>query len=354
MPPIEDGSPTVESTSEVTDNSGTQVSDTSTTSSASDASSAPSSGAPQGETKESLLDAVLKAVPDAENDSDKLTIGEDAPASTQPNSEEDQTKAEGTEPEIDLDKDPTKEELGRYHSRTRKRIERLLTERNSFRDDAQVTKGLREFLVTNDVSKEDFQLTLDLSVAMRKGDYKTFLEGVAPYVQLAQEALGLTLPQDLQQQVQQGYMTTEAASRMSQERYARFTAEQTATRLQQQQRSQQETTQRSQVQTSVESAVSAWETSVRQSDPDYGRKEPAVRDFMWAVVREKGVPQNAEQALSIAKEAYERANGMFRQFAPQPKATPKVPSSINRTAGARPEPKSLMEAAMIGLERARQ
>lgn len=354
MPPIEDGSPTVDVSSAVTDTGAPVSADTSTTSSAPSDASAPSSGAPQGETKESLLDAVLKAVPEAQDDSDALKIGEDAPASTQPDSEDQKKDEQGTEPEIDLDKDPTKEELSRYHSRTRKRIEKLLTERNSFRDDAQVTKGLRDFLVANDVSKEDFQLTLDLSVAIRKGDYKTFLEGVTPYVQLAQEALGLSLPQDLQQQVQQGYMTTEAAARMSQERYARFTAEQTANRLATQQRVHQETTQRTQVQTTVESAVSAWETSVRASDPDYGRKEATVRDLLWAVVRERGNPQSAEQAVAIAKEAYDRANKLFGQFTPPKQPTPKVPSSINRTAGARPEPKTLLEAAMLGLERSRQ
>lgn len=361
MPPIDDGSPAVENSSAVTD-AGAQVSDTSTTSSASDVS-APSSSAPQGETKESLLDAVLKAVPDAasENDPDALTTGkEDAPASTQPNSE-DQAKAEqNAEPEVDLDKDPTKEELSRYHSKTRKRIEKLLTERNAYREDATVTKGLRDYLVRNDISKDDFQLTLDLATAIRKGDYRAFLEGVTPYVQLAQEALGVTLPQDLQSQVQQGYMTTEAAQAMSRERFARLHAEQNAQVMQRQQQQfqqvrqqEQAAQQRTQVQQSVEQAVSAWETSVRQTDPDYGRKESAVKNFLWAVVHERGAPQTADQAVEIAKEAYDRANKTFGQFIPPKQATPKVPSSVNRTAGARPEPKSMLEAAMLGLERAR-
>lgn len=352
MPIDTDGSPTVDPTSGPVSEATSSSSSVDTTSTAD--ASAPSSSAPQGETKEDLLSAVLSALPEnaLKSDPDKLTLDEDAPASTQPKSE-DQAAAEA-DAEVDLDKDPTKEELSRYHSRTRKRIEKLLNERNGFRDEAQVAKGLREYLTTNDVSKEDFQLTLDLAVAMRKGDFRSFLEGVAPYVQLAQEALGITLPQDLQQQVQQGYMTTEAAGRMSQERYARMIAEQNAQKLAYQQQVQQTTQQRTQITQSVEQAVAAWETSVKQSDPDYGRKEDAVKNFLWSVVRERGAPQSPQQAVEIAQEAYARANNTLRSFMPTPKPTKAVPSSINRTVGARPEPKSLMEAAMIGLERARR
>ena len=45
-----------------------------------------------------------------------------------------------------------------------------------------------------DIAKEDFGLVLDLAATMRRGDFRTFLEGVAPYVKLAQESLGIQLP----------------------------------------------------------------------------------------------------------------------------------------------------------------
>ena len=46
---------------------------------------------------------------------------------------------------------------------------------------------------------------------MRRGDFRTFLEGVAPYVKLAQESLGIQLPPDLAQAVKGGHMTQDAA-----------------------------------------------------------------------------------------------------------------------------------------------
>jgi hypothetical protein len=233
-------------------------------------------------------------------------------------------------------------------------MEQLLTERNGFRAEAQVTQTLRDFLVVNDIAKEDFQLTLDLAAAMRRGDFKGFLDGIGPYVQLATQALGITLPNDLQSEVTAGRMGFDAAAQVSRERYARALAEQRATRATEVMSHQQNYTQQTQLAQSIEKTVSNWEEGIRQTDPDYARKEATVRNFLWAVVQERGVPRTAEHAVEIAREAYNRANETLKQFSPPPRPTRAVPSSVNRSAasGTRSEPKSMMEAAMLGLERA--
>jgi hypothetical protein len=189
---------------------------------------------------------------------------------------------------------------------------------------------------------------------MRRGDFKSFLEGVGPYVQLATQALGITLPQDLQNEVTQKRLTFDAAAQVSRDRYARALAEQRATRVTQVANTQHSAAQQQHLSQSIEQAVSAWETGIRATDPDYARKEETVKNFLWAVVQERGAPNSTAHAVEIAKEAYARANRSIQQFSPQRQPTRAVPSSINRAAsGARPEPKSLMEAAMAGLERAR-
>src|SRR4249919_2337928 len=179
--------------------------------------SAPSSGAEKSEKKETLLEAVLKAVKPAE-DADEGDLAGTSPPSEQAPTGPD---AKGEGDKADLTRDPSADELSSYNKRTRDRIEKLLGERNSFRAEAEVTQTLRNFLVTNDIAREDFQLTLDLAAAMRRGDFKAFLEGVGPYVQLATQAMGITLPQDLQSEVQQGRVTFDAAAQMSRDRYAR-------------------------------------------------------------------------------------------------------------------------------------
>jgi hypothetical protein len=311
------------------------------------------SEASKGETKETLLEAVMKAVQPLE-DTEEKPLAETSPSSESvPGSEPESKTGEGDKG-LDLSKDPTAEELASYKKGTRERIQQLLEQRNAFRAEADVTQTLRNFLVTNDIAREDFQLTLDLAAAMRRGDFKLFLEGVGPYVQLATHALGITLPPDLQGEVTQGRLTFDAAAQVSRDRYARALAEQRATRVTQVADTRETRARQENLSRSIEQTVTGWENAIRQTDPDYGRKEATVRNFLWAVVQEKGVPQTPEQAVEIAKEAYSRANDTLRQFAPQPKPTRAVPSSINRAAsGARPEPRSLMEAAELGLARAR-
>ena len=304
-----------------------------------------------GDKKETLLEAVLKAV-QPKDDGDEPTA-EASPATENAQSPDAKAGDDGKGP--DLSQDPTPEELAGYKKSTRERIEKLLGERNQLRGEAEVTHTLRNFLVANDIAREDFQLTLDLAAAMRRGDFKAFLEGVGPYVQLATNALGITLPPDLQQQVTQKQLTFDAASQVSRDRYARALAEQRATRATQVLETRENTQQQQQVVRSIEQTVSAWENGVRQTDPDYGRKEETVRQLLWSVVQERGAPKTPEHAVEIAKEAYSRANKLLQSAAPARPATRPVPSSINSRAasGARSEPRSMMEAAELGLARAR-
>jgi hypothetical protein len=311
----------------------------------------------QGESKESLLDAVLKAVPPKGEDPDRILPGEGAPPGSEgQQSGEPDPAAENTEAD-----DPSEEEMARYTSRTRDRIKQLLTQRDSARTeaethkaDAEMANGLRSFLSEHRIQKEDFTLLLDLGVALRKGDFRTFYEGVGPYVQLAEEALGITLPADLQAAVQQGMMTTEAARQYSRERMARQIAESQNTQTQQETQQFVSRQQQDALSQAVSGAVNQWEARTRQQDPDYGHKQDLVKDMLWSVIRETGTPQTPEHAVQIAQEAYRRVNDAAARFRPAPRATQAVPSSVHRATGATPEPKTLMEAAMIGLERARR
>ena len=98
---------------------------------------ASSSEAQKGETKETLLEAVLKAVQPKDD--------EDTPSEHPPSSED---KAQGSDAgqageKTDLSKDPTPEELAAYKKGTRERILQLIDQRNSFRAEADVTRVLR-------------------------------------------------------------------------------------------------------------------------------------------------------------------------------------------------------------------
>jgi len=314
------------------------------------ASSTSSSGE-SAESRESLLDVVRKAAPRKE-------------AQPGPGGERGVSRSgESAAPGAQAKDDPgplTQAEIDGFSPRTRKRIDEFRAEIKGLRSQiapleaqAQTTQALQNFLKQADIAKEDFGLVLDLAAAMRRGDFRTFLEGVAPYVKLAQESLGIQLPVDLQRAVQSGHMTQDAARYTAQVRAQQQLAEAQLGRVTQ------ETSQRDHAeavrdfQASVAGAVSEWEKGVRRSDPDYARTEPVVRELLHAVVHERGPPRSPAEAVEIAKQAYERAKAMSSRFMPSPRGTHQVPSSINRVNGARTEPKSLKEAIHFAIERSR-
>ena len=309
--------------------------------------SSASSGEDKAESRESLLDVVRKAAPRKD-------------AQPGPDGERGVSRSgDSAAPGAQSKDDPgplTQAEMDAYAPRTRRRIDEFRAEIKGLKAQipaleaqAKATQELQTFLRQTDIAKEDFGLVLDLAAAMRRGDYRAFLEGVSPYVKLAQESLGIQLPPDLQQAVQGGHMTQDAARYTAQVRSQQQLAQAQLNRVQH------ETSERvnaeavQNFQASVSNAVSEWEKGVRRSDPDYARKEPVVRELLHAVVHEVGAPRSPAEAVEIARQAYERANAMASRFVPAPRSTHQVPSSINRVNGAQAQPKSLKEAIHIAL-----
>jgi hypothetical protein len=319
----------------------------------SDVSSAPSSSATEtsGEdTRDALLEAVQQAAPP--RSWEHLDGSGGAPPAS---------AAKSGQPADELPDEVSREELERYTPGARTRITRLLDQRRVLQADverlrgyepsAQAAQSVTKYLSDNDIGREDFLMGLELMASLRKGDFQRFYAGVQPYMKLAEEYLGISLPPDLQERVRQGHMTTPAAQAFSRERMERAMYQ---TNLQRQQQAFGQYTQQSQAQqqkmarehlaNQVRDTVNAWESKVAQRDPDYAAKQAAVQDTMWAVVRDRGVPKSPDEAIKVAEESYRRVNERFRAWLPPRRPTSRTPSSTGRTAGVTPEPKTLLEA----------
>lgn len=248
-----------------------------------------------------------------------------------------------------LDKDPTDEEVGNYSRKAQSRIRDLIEQRNDASARAGRVEPILNFLEKNDIPQEDLSVVLDLTARLRHGDFAGFLQGVAPYIDLARQYTGQVLPPDLQKQVQEGYVSPEIARELAQRRAnEQVMRTQSAEQAQKSQRVVQEATA-----VNIRQSVSQWEQQTRALDPDYDLKADVVRRTAQALMQEHGVPQTAEQALQYARRAYEEVNTQMARLRPAPKMTAAVPSSTsatrgNSTPGA--EPKSVFEAAMQGLQ----
>jgi hypothetical protein len=306
---------------------------------------------------------VQKAVPELRTSQSDQEGPGGVPLAPASKSDASSAPAGGRSADDDLPDDPTAEELARYLPGAKRRVDKLIEQRRELRATVEQLKGLEpqaraaqdvtKYLRDNDIGQDDFLLTLELAAAMRRGDFKTFYEGVRPYMQLAEEYLGVQLPQDLQQRVAEGHMTTQAARLFARERMDRALAESQRIRQQQVYTNQSQVQSQQQLANAVGDKVNEWEAAVMKADPDYARKQAAVQDTMWAVVRERGRPQSPEHAVAIAQESYRRVNERYRSWAPPARPTSSQPRSTGTSNGAAPIAKSLLEVVQQARQTAR-
>src|SRR5262245_16083704 len=138
---------------------------------------APSPSA-EGETHESLLAAVTKAVPELRPEQQRQDdVSGVSPA---PAAKPDAAASPPPDNYEDLSDDPTADEKSKYSGLSNRRIDKLIKQRNEARNEvvkaaaelkrlqalepsAQAADHVTKFLRENDIGKDDFLLTLDLA-----------------------------------------------------------------------------------------------------------------------------------------------------------------------------------------------
>jgi hypothetical protein len=309
--------------------------------------------------KTSLLDAVLK-VTKVTPEPDVLR-GKQEESGGPPKPPGETVDGQATDPQNPEEEDkptPDDDPLTDFSAAGQKKVRKLLRERRQLRDqimqmqpDANVGTKLTSFARDNDLAPDDIVLGMNAMAAIRRGDYASFYQQVAPFVRKAQEVLGLVLPQDLGQRVQQGGMTEQAARELAQARFreqqAQEEARANAARV--------DTQQLQFVQADVQRAVTAFEERIAANDPDYRAKADAIRRVAQALLHEKGGRiSSVQEALEIVQHAHREVTNQFRRFAPAARPTNPIPNGNSQQPNARAAPKTLMEAALQGLENARR
>jgi hypothetical protein len=301
-----------------------------------------------------MLDAVLKVVP-ADTMPDVLAKSDDKASPETPA----EPSAEPADPAA-TDEDDNEPLPDNASPLLKKKISKLLKDRQelraqvkqfeSMRPVAEIGHQLQTFAQQNDLSADDVGTVMQIAALLRHGDYEAFYRVISPYVRTAQEYLGIALPNDLRERVQQGHMTEQTAREFARTRMDKQKVELTY----QTEQAQHATQTLASTQDQVTRSVSAYEQRLAASDPDYKAKAASVRRMAQAMLFEKGgTITSVDEALAITKAAYDEVNATIRRQQPAPRATGHIPNGNGSTRSARAEPKSLMEAALQGLERAR-
>ena len=339
--------------------------DASTPSSGTDSTS-PSSGDSRRSDREELLSAVLKVVPTTPEapavptegaqpsvaDQGEGKAGPDQVAAKETG--QGQTPAPETSQDKDTETDPSEAELKKLRPETRRRFERLLGQRNEARQaydavqpELTAHRQLQGYLTQNQLAADDVNRLLGVGSALRRGDFQAFLEGVTPYVMVAQEALGIRIAPDLKKQVDDGTISEDAARELTRTRHQARRAESELTVTRQQQTAEGQARNVG----AIRDAVDAWEADLRTRDPDYARKSVAVRRFSQALMQERGIPANPVAAVALVKAAYDEATRELMRGQPTPQATRRAPSGIQTTTtgSAVREPATMKDAALQAL-----
>ena len=228
------------------------------------------------------------------------------------------------------------------------RFKKLINERNELRPKAEQYDQITGYLQREGLSPEEAAKGFEIMSLMKNNPLEA-AKALQPYLDNLSVATGQTLPQDVQQRVDDGYIDESDAAEI-----ARLRAENQ--RIGSQQAVTQEQISRSnlqQSQTQTVNAVVAWEQKIRSSDPDYDLKADELDDRVKVIMSDRRAAGNAsrlspDEALGIAKQAYEEVNRRTQARVGNKKP---IRSASGGKLGGTPhaEPSSLMEAVQNAL-----
>jgi hypothetical protein len=149
--------------------------------------------------------------------------------------------------------------------------------------------------------------------------------------------------------VQGGHLDEESAREIARQRAATQTATQEASR----QAAEVQRGQAAQLHQQVQSAVARWDAQQVSKNPDFVRLRPFVEDAARSIMAREGKARTPDQAIAVLDRALKAITDRLQPFRPADLngSTPKQPVAGSPSTGlAAPEPKSLREAAQLGLE----
>lgn len=300
----------------------------------------------QGDKPRDMLSAV-KAALDPKTE-DPPASGDEGNPKPESESEKEASKEEDSE---DDDGDLTEDELNRLKPRTQRRIRKLTSQLSEVAPKAEQFDRMIEWIRERELTDQDINLLFNVGANLRAGKLREAYDQIAPIYQQLQMALGETLPPDLQQKVRTGQIDEASARALATTQANSQLAESRARKLEERgEQERQAQAHAARVET-LKTAVTDWEQSRRSSDPDWNLKQRRVTELVELAVYRQGLPETAQGAVEMAETALKQVEAEMRQFRPRkPEVKPPPDAGSSRAEAA---PKTLMEAARLGLAKAR-
>ena len=286
---------------------------------------------------------------DADPETDKATESEQTPEQAEVDDADDE---EFRIPDDEFKALPqgVKKRIGHLNTRWKK-AERELTdvkaELPTLKDTHERFTKIQNFVQENNIEPENVTKMFDMAAMLSRGDFQGFLTTIKPFYDYAAQAAGQVISPDLQEQVENGYLTEEHARELTRSRMQSQTYQAQAERYRtqaEQSRSQQT---ESQERGRMVEAINQRESHLQATDPDYARKKPVIESLVKMAINNGAKPRTAQQAIALLDDAYAQAGTIAP--APAPRATAPRPTSTSPGRGAA-EPQSLQEAIALSLQ----
>jgi hypothetical protein len=255
----------------------------------------------------------------------------------------------GDKPGEGAPKQPDNENYSDVPFNKHPRFRQLLSERNANKGDAEKYRQVDTFIRDNGMSAQEAADLLTVG-AMAKTNPAKAWELARPWVENLLKAAGEVLSPELQQAVQEGRMTQEAAYEVSRSRASVASME--ASRGFEERRRQEQT--QTEHARSITTAAEDWETDRRARDPNYDTKLELIhREIAWRH-HNGDVPKTPAEVKAQLDDAYKAVNAALKPPATPPAAAPgrqappraaTKPVTGGSVAGgnAKPAPRSMLE-----------
>ncbi len=222
------------------------------------------------------------------------------------------------------------------------RFQHLLREKKSAEIDAVRYRNVEGFLERNSLDAAEAADGLEI-MGLAKADPVAAWERLKPWVEKVAIAAGVIMPSDLQQKLQNGEMSRDAAIEISRMR-AQVQSNQTRQQLQETQAQRRAQTD---AQQAIIGAAQSWESDRQTKDPNFAAKMPALQRELAYLHATEGRPNTPQGVKEQCERAYKAVNSAFRppQPAQQTQRKPAVrPVTGGQVAGTTAaEPRSTLD-----------
>ena len=301
------------------------------------AESPPADGA-DSKSPPSMLDTVKAALaPRAETESSTVDKS--------PEKEGSETAAPAEDDGEEFKDLPSKEELQRLHSKTRRRMQWFMdkmsgqdTEIQELKPQAEAYARVQKYIADAGLDTTEVNTGFEVMRAIKANDPWKALEKLRPIMAVLEKQAGVVLPPELQEQARGGYISEAHAQELAQLRAREAANRQTIERQQQANFEQQ----RQAATQAVTTELSSWESSKAASDPDYqAKKAPFLHEALQAKWARGERPRNPQEAREQAEKTMKEVEDRLRSILPKPVEI--RPTTGSTTPAAKPQVASMVD-----------